>query len=121
MDELLGCIRVQSGQMRRNLDLSGDFMASENVMMTLAPEIGRTRAHDLVHHAVADAKKRSTSLAKALLTDGVLPEAISASNIHEALDPTRYTGLSKELARQMAATAREAAQALNARAAALDQ
>ena len=114
MDELLGCIRVQSEQMRHNLDLSGDFMASENVMMTLAPEIGRTQAHDLVHHAVEDAKKRSTSLAKALLTDGVLPQAISASMIHDALDPARYTGLSEELARQMAATARGAAQALNA-------
>ena len=114
MDELLGCIRVQSGQMRHNLDLSGDFMASENVMMTLAPEIGRTQAHDLVHHAVEDAKKRSTSLAKALLSDGVLPEAISESMIHEALDPARYTGLSEELARQMAATARSAARALNA-------
>lgn len=28
---------------------------AENAMMVLAPAIGRTRPHDLVHHAVAEA------------------------------------------------------------------
>ena len=34
--------------MRENLDATGGLIASEAVMMALAPHLGRDRAHDLV-------------------------------------------------------------------------
>ena len=109
MDELIGCIGLRSERMRRNLDMSGDVLASENAMMALAPMIGRSRAHDLLHHAVIDAAQRGMPLAEAILADPSLPEGIPESLIRDSLDPARYTGLSTALARQMAAAARQAA------------
>lgn len=109
MAELFDCIRLRPERMRHNLDQSGEFMASENVMMALAPLIGRTRAHDLVHHAIADAERRGVTLANALLTEGALPDGIPEGLIRGALDPAGYTGLSIQLANEMATAARRVA------------
>jgi adenylosuccinate lyase len=42
--------------MRENLQLSHQLVYAEAVMMALAPELGRQKAHDLVDEAVSDAR-----------------------------------------------------------------
>jgi 3-carboxy-cis,cis-muconate cycloisomerase len=108
MASLLDNLRLDPERMSRNLNLSGELLASENLMMVLAPMIGRTKAHDLVHHAVAKAARTGASLAEILLEEteisGKIPEAL----IKDAADPARYLGLSEQIARQMAELARNA-------------
>lgn len=108
MTELVGCLRLEPQQMRQNVDRNGALLASENVMMALAPVIGRNKAHDLIHHAIADARQQGATLADTLFAQG-LPSAISDSMIHHALDPASYTGLSASMAQQMADLARQTA------------
>jgi 3-carboxy-cis,cis-muconate cycloisomerase len=115
MDELLGCIRIVPERMRRNLELSASFIAAENAMMVLAPALGRSRAHDLLHHAVAELSDAAPSLTDALLAVPEIREAVGEQALREALDPARYTGLSAQMAREMAATARAAARELQQR------
>lgn len=106
MDELLASIRIQPERMKSNLDMSGQFMASENAMMTLAPLIGRTEAHDVVHHAVSEAARTGARLSDILCADASLAGKVSAQTITESLDPARYTGLSAQLAQALVAPAR---------------
>jgi len=108
MDDLLGCIRLAPGRMRANLDASGPFIVAENAMMVLAPVIGRTRAHDLLHHAVAEALRDGRDLAELLLADPAIRDGISEEALRAALDPASYTGRSEAMAREQAALARSA-------------
>lgn len=106
MHALLTCLRLRPERMRRNLELSGEFLASENAMMALAPLLGRTRAHDIVHHAVQDADARGARLSDTLLAAGVLPAQVPESLVREALAPAAYLGLSTSMALEMAGAAR---------------
>ena len=108
MYALVTSVRLRPERMRANLDRTGEHLASENLMMQLAPVIGRTRAHDLVHHAVARSIEVGAPLADVLLGEGDLPGDVSEDLIREALDPAAYTGLSVAMARGMAERAREA-------------
>lgn len=108
MDELIGGIGLHPVQMRENLARSGEFLASENAMMALAPLLGRSRAHDVVHHAVHEAAHKHISLTDAVMADRSLPPSVTADLVRNALDATRYTGLSETLALDMARTARAA-------------
>lgn len=106
---LVAAVRLRPEKMRRNLDMTSDYLASENVMMTLAPIIGRTQAHDVVHHAIIRSNERGTSLAEALFEHGTLPAGINEHMIRDALDPSKYIGLSISMARDMASLARKSA------------
>jgi len=115
MDELLGCIRLVPERMQRNLDLSASVIAAENAMMTLAPVLGRTRAHDLLHHAMAELAEAGGSLEDLLLCKPEIRAAVDERALREALDPARYTGRSAIMAREMAGVARVAAHDLQQR------
>lgn len=112
MDELLSAIRLRPEAMRRHVEASGPVMASENAMMALAPIIGRTAAHDLVHHAIAEAAATGENLSHLLAAAPAIAGRIAPSAIAEALDPARYTGLSATLARAMIQPARRGARRL---------
>lgn len=114
MDELLGCIRLAPERMRANLDASGPFIVAEHAMMVLAPAIGRTRAHDLLHHAVAEALREGSDLVQLLLGDQAVRDSIGEPALRAALDPACYTGHSQEMAREQAACARQAADRIHA-------
>jgi len=115
MDALLGCIRLAPERMRSNLELSAAYIASENAVTALAPALGRTRAHDVVHDAVAELTAGGTGLADVLLGKPEIRAAVSDQALRESLDPARYTGLSAQMAREMAAAGRAAARELQQR------
>ena len=109
MDALLACLGLAPGNMRRNMESSGQAIAAENAMMVLAPAIGRTQAYDLVKHAIAEAARRGAPLADLLLEDATVAGAVDDATLRAALDPAAYTGCSAEMARSMAGSARSAA------------
>jgi 3-carboxy-cis,cis-muconate cycloisomerase len=115
MDQLLACLRLHPDRMRRNLERSGGAIAAENAMMLLAPALGRGEAHDLLHHALAEALANGGPLVDQLLADPRVRTAVDEPALRTALDPGGYTGRSAEMAREMAAAAREAAARLPGR------
>ena len=60
-DELLAGLRVDAAAMRRNLDFDGGLIMAEAYMITLAPELGRENAHDLVYAAVGEVRETAVS------------------------------------------------------------
>ncbi len=108
LDELLSCLRVRPERMRKNLALSGQLIVAENGMMCLAPHLGRTAAHDVVHHAVEVAMARNVELIDVLMADEAVTSVVPREKLEAALNPENYTGQSAEMARDMAAEARQA-------------
>ncbi|MCQ8782397.1 lyase family protein [Mangrovibrevibacter kandeliae] len=101
---LLDELDLDPARMAANVAINGPLLASENLMMALAPTIGRTRAHDLVHHAVAEAVADGRPLANTILASPDVA-GVPAATIHASLDPAGYVGLSAGLAREMAGRA----------------
>lgn len=105
-------ITLNPERMRRNLDLGGGLIMAEAVMLQLGGAIGRQRAHDVVHDAAQAAFVEGGSFAELLGADARVTAHLDRAAIDALLDPTRYTGLCAQLAREAAGRAREAAMAL---------
>jgi 3-carboxy-cis,cis-muconate cycloisomerase len=110
----LANIQVHPDSMERNLHLNAG-LATENLMMILARRIGRTTAHDLVHHAVLAASAGAGSLADSLMQISQIGEAITRTELEAALLPDHYLGDSISIARKAALLATSTAAAMRSR------
>jgi adenylosuccinate lyase len=102
-------LRLDPARMRRNLDLGGGLIMAEAVMLDLGAQIGRQHAHDVVYDAAQSAFVRGRSFAELLAADPRVTAHLDAKQIAALLDPTAYTGLCAEMARDAAARARTTA------------
>ena len=98
-------------QMRANVMLNYEFMATESLMMHLAPSLGRARAHDLMHELADRARDSGTPLRQLLEEDPRIAEHLSPNDIAGLLDPERNVGESPAIAREAAAAGRRRAAA----------
>jgi len=83
---------VDAARMRRNLDAGGGLIMSEAVMMSLAPQLGRGTAHDVVHHACEVALAEGVHLREALARDARVTACLDAAGIARLTDPAGYLG-----------------------------
>ena len=107
--EALSRLTVNRDVMAQNLASAGTSVCAENLMMKLAPLVGRGRAHDIVHHAL------ETGGPDALFTDVNITNHLSESQIKTALDPSHYLGDSVEIAHRAATLAEDIATRLQVR------
>ena len=110
--EVLRGLRLDPDRMRRNLDLGGGLIMAEAVMLDLGAAIGRQHAHDVVYDAAQAAFVEGRSFAELLAADPRVTAHLDATQIAALLDPTAYTGLCAEMARDAATRARAAASQL---------
>jgi adenylosuccinate lyase len=95
--------------MRQNLDLGGGLIMAEAVMLNLGAAIGRQHAHDVVYDAAQAAFVEGRSFADLLAADPRVTAHLDEPGITALLDPTAYTGLCAEMARDAAIRARATA------------
>ncbi len=107
--EVLRGLRLDPQRMRANLDLGGGLIMAEAVMLDLGKTIGRQHAHDVVYDAAQAAFVEGKPFAELLAADKRVSAHLDARAILALLDPTAYTGLCAEMARDGAARARNAA------------
>ena len=88
----LGGLIVDEQQMTKNLGLSRGLIVAEAVMMGLAPQLGRQRAHDLVYDACRVVNERGGSLTDALLAIPEIAGVIDRATIERLTDPGNYLG-----------------------------
>jgi 3-carboxy-cis,cis-muconate cycloisomerase len=98
LERTLKLIRIHPERMRHNLELSAEVIASERLMMLLASRLGRTRAHDLVHHAVVLASQQGIGAAAAFAAVPEIVGVMTREEIVEALRPENYLGESTSIA-----------------------
>ncbi len=107
--EVLRGLRLDPKRMRANLDLGGGLIMAEAVMLDLGKTIGRQHAHDVVYDAAQAAAVEGKPFAELLAADQRVSAHLDARAIAALLDPTAYTGLCAEMARDGAKRARKAA------------
>jgi 3-carboxy-cis,cis-muconate cycloisomerase len=83
---------VDPGRMRRNLAATGGLIAAEQVMMGLAPLLGRAEAHHAVKHACDVALAHGIPLAEALREEEAVASRLDAEAIGALCEPERYLG-----------------------------
>ena len=101
-------LTLKPERMRANLDLSGGLIVAEAVMLELG-KLGRQHAHDVVYDAAQAACVEGKSFSALLAADGRVTEHLDQKAIDALLDPTAYTGLCNQMARDAAVRARAAA------------
>jgi 3-carboxy-cis,cis-muconate cycloisomerase len=107
--EVIRGLRLDPERMRRNLDLGGGLIMAEAVMLDLGAAMGRQHAHDIVYDAAQSAFVEGRSFAELLAADPRVTAHLDPKQIAALLDPTAYTGLCAEMARDAAARARATA------------
>jgi 3-carboxy-cis,cis-muconate cycloisomerase len=108
---IVGGLKLDPKRMRANLDLGGGLIMAEAVMLQLGAAIGRQEAHDVVYEAAQEAATSGRSFADLLSADARVTKHLKPDAIAGLLDPTAYTGLCAQMAREAAKRARAAAAA----------
>ena len=104
--EVLRGLRLDPERMRKNLDLGGGLIMAEAVMLNLGAAIGRQHAHDVVYDAAQAAFTENRPFGELLTGDPHVSAHLDRAAIAALLDPTAYTGLCAEMARDAAIRAR---------------
>ena len=110
--EVLRGLRLDPERMRTNLDLGGGLIMAEAVMLELGKTIGRQHAHDVVYDAAQAAFVEGKPFGQLLAADRRVTAHLGAPAIEALLDPTAYTGLCADMARQAVLRARNTAKVL---------
>ncbi len=95
--EAVAGLRVDERRMRANLELTGGLLLSEQVLMALAPRVGRRRAAELVRGAAGRASAAGRTFREELLADDDVAAHLGPEAIEAALDPGRYLGATPAL------------------------
>ncbi len=104
MLRVLDGLQVNEMRMRQNLDLTDGLLLAERVMFALAQQIGRQRAHDVVHACAMAAFEQERPFGDLLAADPLIAQHLTPARIKELLDPTGYTGLATHFVDQVLAT-----------------
>jgi adenylosuccinate lyase len=107
--EVLRGLRLDAARMRANLDLGGGLIMAEAVMLDLGKTIGRQHAHDVVYDAAQTAFVEGKPFGALLSADRRVTAHLNAAAVAALLDPTAYTGLCADMARDAAKRARAVA------------
>ena len=108
LGEIMRGLKLDPARMRANLDLGNGLIMGEAVMLDLGLAIGRQHAHDVVYDAAQAAFIEGKSFGDLLAADPRVTAHMTPDAISALLDPTAYTGLCADMARDAAARARTA-------------
>jgi len=114
LGEIMRGLKLDPTRMRANLDLGGGLIMAEAVMLDLGAAIGRQHAHDVVYDAAQAAFVENRSFSDLLAGDPRVTAHLDAKGIQALLDPTAYTGLCADMARDAAIRARACAASIRA-------
>ncbi|MGH9355381.1 MAG: 3-carboxy-cis,cis-muconate cycloisomerase [Terriglobia bacterium] len=94
---MLAGLHVDPARMRANLEVTGGLIASEAVMMALAPYLGRERAHDLVYEICRRSVETQTPLIELLCQSPEISRHVDRAALSKLADPANYLGLSAKM------------------------
>ena len=89
---LLEHFEVGLERMRDNLLATKGLVQAEQVMLGLAPTLGKQSAHALVYRMAMDAAERGTTLREALLAEPQIVAQLGVAGIESLFDVGQSTG-----------------------------
>ena len=95
--EVLSGLRVRRDRMIENLEATEGLLMSEAVMIALAEQLGRQRAHDLLHEMAMEVSQGDRSFESAVLESALVVSSVGgAERLRELLNPANYLGATDE-------------------------
>ncbi|MGW0889442.1 3-carboxy-cis,cis-muconate cycloisomerase [Saccharopolyspora sp. NPDC002578] len=91
-ERLLSGLRVNTGRMASNVDITAGLVMAESASSALRGELGRTEAQRVVRELCAQVVERGGTLRAALLGDDRVRAALSEAQIIEATEPGDHLG-----------------------------
>ncbi|WP_142846677.1 adenylosuccinate lyase family protein [Telmatospirillum sp. J64-1] len=95
---LTGGLEVNVEKMRTNFDVTKGLVMAEAAMMGLAREVGRDKAHELVHHACHEASRNNAPLPETLAKTLAECPGIPAASLRDVWQPESYLGVGRQMA-----------------------
>lgn len=92
LQDLLQNLQVNSQRMQENLRLQQDFLQAEQVMLQLAPYLGKQSAHNKVYNLALQARELGQTLQQALLTDPEIEPLLASTTIDSLFSSNHNTG-----------------------------
>jgi len=90
--DALDALVVDPRRMRANLHITGGLTMAEAVSMRLAEKVGKHEAHTMIERAAARASDEHRSFVDVLSADPAVTQALTRSDIDQALSPEAYLG-----------------------------
>src|SRR5215469_3824163 len=94
---LIEGLQVNEKKMRENLDITKGLIMSEAVMMGLAAELGRNKAHDVVYDICREVVKTGRPLIDLLAEDKEISRHADRKMLEKLVDPANYLGVAGEM------------------------
>ena len=94
--DMLDGLEINADRMRAHVEASESIVA-EAVMMALAPQLGRQRAHEVVAHAVQTSVDTRVSFRRALSSTPEIAKHLSDDDLDRVLRPDNYLGATDAL------------------------
>ena len=102
LKKILDGMEVFPETMEKNVHLTQGLILSERVMLEIAKKTGKKQsAHEWVSQAAAQSMSNKLPFKKNLLDNEQIRKHLSAQEIKEALDPSKYLGLAETLAEKV--------------------
>jgi 3-carboxy-cis,cis-muconate cycloisomerase len=92
MREVAASLEVDKDRMGANIEATHGAMLSERVMMRIAPQVGRERAHELLRQALERARHLNEPLDRAIGDIPELSTLLSDEDRTSLDDPLTYLG-----------------------------
>ncbi|WP_306152105.1 adenylosuccinate lyase [Roseovarius sp. MMSF_3281] len=89
---LLKGLRVDDGNMRKNVDMMQGYLLSEKVMLELGQRVGKNTAHEWLYEASMAGIEQGKSFADALRSHAHIADTFSDEQVAELTTPDAYLG-----------------------------
>lgn len=93
-------LHIDEERMRENLNATGGLIASEAVMMALAPHLG-DRAHDLIAEISRRTIEEKKPFLDLLAANDEVTKHLARATLEKLVDPANYLGLSAQMVDQV--------------------
>ena len=106
-EELTRTLHVNRDRLRRNAGINKGLDNSEYVMMRVAEKLGKDKAHELLYDKAMKTELEGKDYYTVLVEDETISSMFSPEELKEMIDPASYTGMCKQIARNMAKKAEQ--------------
>jgi len=107
LGKVLDHIKIDEQALAVHLVATGDMTSLESIMMHLAPKLGRSVAHDLLHAAATRSREAATPLLDVMMAVSEIADVTDRETLARLMDPRRDTSQCAAIARQLASDARK--------------
>lgn len=100
-NNLLNIIKINSKKMNENLEITKGLINSENIVMSIAPILGKQKAYKVLHNVIDEVRFKNKNYEEALNLNKYITKILSKKQIIALTDSKKNIGNSKNVSIKM--------------------